>query len=140
MSDRFFLDTNIFIYAFDRAAPGKSRKADQLIREAVDTRKGIVSYQIVQEFFNIALKRFPKPMTLAEAEQYLRDVLRPLLSVHSSLALFSDALSIQSSSRLSWYDALIVGAAVQAKCSILYTEDLQHGQRFGTLQVLNPFL
>jgi len=63
-----------------------------------------------------------------------------LLAVHSSQALYAEALQLQASSGFSWYDALIVSAAIQAKCDFLYTEDLQHGQRFGALQVRNPFL
>lgn len=139
MSARFFLDTNIFVYSFDRSAPAKSRRAVQLIQDAVNMSRGVVSYQVVQEFFNTALKRFPVPMTLAEAEQYLRGVFRSLLAVHSSLALFAEALSIQAAYKLSWYDSLIVAAAIQAKCEILYTEDLQQGQQFRSLKVVNPF-
>jgi len=140
MSDRFFLDTNIFVYSMDRSAPAKSQKAAQLVRKALAMQQGFISYQVVQEFFNVALRRFVQPMRTADAEQYLTTVLRPLLSVHSSPALFTEALHIQSSSGLSWYDSLIVAAAAQAKCDLLYTEDLQHGQRFGSLRVLNPFL
>jgi len=140
MSARFFLDTNIFIYSFDRSAPAKCRRSAELIRQAIAADTGTVSYQVAQEFFHVALKRFPKPMTLLEAEQYLRDVFRPLLAVHSSIALLVEALSLQAKSKLSWYDALIVAAAIQAKCDLLYTEDLQHGQRFGNLQIVNPFL
>ncbi len=140
MSDRYFLDTNIFIYTFDRSAPTKARKATQLIRKALTTQKGIISYQVVQEFFNVALRRFSQPMRPAEAEQYLGTVFRPLLGVHSSQALYAEALHLQGKSVLSWYDALIVAAALQAQCEFLYTEDLQHGQRFGSLQVENPFL
>ncbi|MGB6687100.1 MAG: PIN domain-containing protein [Terracidiphilus sp.] len=139
MSDRFFLDTNIFVYSFDRSAPAKSRKATQLIRRALTTQKGAVSYQVVQEFFNVALRRFSKPMTMADAEQYLGTVFRPLLSVHSSQALYAEALRIQANSGFAWYDSLIVAAALQAKCDLLYTEDLQHGRRFGELQIANPF-
>ena len=79
-------------------------------------------------------------MTLTDAEQYLGTVFRPLLGVHSSQALHSEALHLQAQSRLSWYDSLIVSAAVQAQCDFLNTEDLQHGQRFGSLQVADPFL
>ncbi len=140
MNDRFFLDTNIFVYSFDRSAPQKAKKAEQLIRRAMTTKKGIVSYQVVQEFFNVALKRFAHPMHLAEAEQYLTTVFRPLLGVHSSAALYAEALRMQSSAGLSWYDALIVCSAVQAGCDVIYTEDLHSGQKFGTLQVKNPFL
>jgi predicted nucleic acid-binding protein len=140
MSDRFFLDTNIFVYSFDQGAPLKAGKAEQLIRKALTTRKGIVSYQVVQEFFNVALRRFSQPMRQGDAEQYLATVFRPLLGVHSSPGLYADALRIQAQSGLSWYDSLIVCAAVQARCDFLFTEDLQHGQRFGSLRVQNPFL
>jgi predicted nucleic acid-binding protein len=140
MSDRFFLDTNIFVYSFDRSAAVKARRATQLIRMALTTQKGIISYQVVQEFFNVALRKFSQPMKEAEAEQYLGTVFRPLLAVHSSQALYTEALHLQAKSGLSWYHSLIVSGAIQAQCDLLFTEDLQHGQRFGSLQVANPFL
>jgi predicted nucleic acid-binding protein len=140
MNGRFFLDTNVFVYSFDTSAPAKARRARQLIRRAVATGKGIVSYQVAQEFFNVALRRFAQPMAVAEAEQYLATVFRSLMAVHSSQTLFAEALRLNDRYRLSWYDALIVAAAVESQCSLLYSEDLQHGQRFGDLQVENPFL
>jgi predicted nucleic acid-binding protein len=139
MSARFFLDTNIFVYSFDRSSVSKSRRAAQLIREAISTRKGIVSYQVVQEFFNLALRRFAQPMTVPEAEQYLSAVFRPLLAVQSSSALISEALGLTDRYRLSWYDSLIVAAAIEGGCEVLYSEDLQDGQHFGQLKVENPF-
>jgi len=140
MSDRFFLDTNIFVYSFDQSAPAKARRAARLIRDALTTQKGVISYQVVQEFFNVALRRFSRPMQTADAAQYLNAVFRPLLAVHSSQALFSEALYLHAQSGLSWFDSLIVSAAIQARCEILFSEDLQHGQRFAGLQVRNPFL
>jgi predicted nucleic acid-binding protein len=140
MSGRFFLDTNIFVHSFDQSATAKSQRAAQLIREALTTQKSVISYQVVQEFFNVALRRFSEPMMAAEAEQYLSTVFRPLLAIHSSQALYAEALHLQTQSRLSLYDALIVSSALQARCNLLFTEDLQHGQRFGALLVANPFL
>ena len=140
MSGKFFLDTNIFVYSFDGSAPKKALRAKELIRRAVQTRQGIVSYQVVQEFFNVALRRFVKPMAYAEAEQYLSTTLRPLLSIHSSQGLYGEALRIAGKFKLSWYDSLVVASAVEGECDVLYSEDLQHGQRFGTLQISNPFL
>ena len=140
MSGRFFLDTNIFAYTFDAKAPAKAKRAAQLIRRAADTGQGIVSYQVVQEFFNVALRKFSEPMKAVDAEQYLGTVFRPLVGVHSSQALYAEALHLQAKSGMSWYDSLIVSAAIQAQCDFLYTEDLQHGQRFGSLQISNPFL
>jgi predicted nucleic acid-binding protein len=62
MSGKFFLDTNIFVYSFDASSPKKAAQATKLIRKGIETRGGIVSYQVVQEFFNVALRRFAKPM------------------------------------------------------------------------------
>jgi predicted nucleic acid-binding protein len=140
MNDRFFLDTNIFVYSFDQSDPIKARKATEIIRNALTTQKGIVSYQVVQEFFNVALRRFSQPMQPTEADQYLRTVFHPLLAVHSSQVLYAEALHLHAQSGLSWYDSLVVSSALQARCDRLYTEDLQHGQRFGNLQITNPFL
>jgi predicted nucleic acid-binding protein len=140
MPGRFFLDTNIFVYSFDQSAPAKAQCATQLIRRAVATRNGIVSYQVAQEFFNVALRRFAQPMTVAEAEQYLATVFRQLMAVHSSQALYGAALRLSDRYRLPWYDALILAAAVEGQCRVLFSEDLQHGQRFENLRVENPFL
>ncbi|HXW56610.1 MAG TPA: PIN domain-containing protein [Candidatus Cybelea sp.] len=140
MSDRFFLDTNIFVYSFDRSVPQKADRASKLIRQAIEARTGIVSYQVVQEFFNVALRRFAQPMSGAEAEQYLSTTFRPLLAVHSSHGLYGEALHFAGTRPLSWYDSLIVAAAIEGRCSILYSEDFQHGKRWGDLRIENPFL
>jgi predicted nucleic acid-binding protein len=140
MSGRFFLDTNIFVYSFDTSAPKKSAKATKLIRTAIETRGGIVSYQVVQEFFNVALRRFSKPMSAVDAEQYLSTTFRPLLSVHSSQALYGEALRVAGRFGLPWYDSLIVASAVEGKCDVLYSEDFQDGQQIGSVTISNPFV
>lgn len=139
MSARFFLDSNVFIYSFDESAPEKALAALRLIREAHDSRHGVISFQVIQEFFNFALRRSVPPMTSADADDYLQKILIPLTVVHSSPYLYSEALHLQSRYRLSWYDALIVTAATEGGCTILYSEDLQHDRRFGNLRVQNPF-
>ena len=140
MSARFFLDTNIFAYTFDTKAPAKAKRAARLIRQAADTGEGIVSYQVVQEFFNVAFRRFSQPMNVAEAEQYLITVFRPLLAIHSSPALYVEALRVTGKYRLPWYDSLIVAAALQAECGILYSEDFQPGRELEGLRIENPFV
>jgi predicted nucleic acid-binding protein len=140
MNGRFFLDTNIFVYTFDSAAPMKAKKATDLIRKAANSGEGIVSFQVVQEFFNVALRRFSQPMTIAEAEQYLITVFRPLLAVHSSPAIYLEALRIAGKHRLAWYDAVIVASAVEGECDTLYSEDLQHGVEIDGVRVKNPFI
>lgn len=140
MNDRFFLDTNIFVYSFDKNAPKKAHRAAKLIWRAIEAGQGVVSYQVVQEFFNVALRRFAEPMSGTDAEQYLSTTFRPLLAVHSSHALFSRALQLAREHSLSWYDSLIVASAIEGRCGVLYSEDLQHGRRFAGLRIENPFL
>src|SRR5580704_3943410 len=137
MSGRFFLDTNIFAYTFDVKAPARARAA-QLIRRAVDTGEGIASYQVVQEFFNVALRRFSQPMSVAEAEQYLITVFRPLLAVHSSAAIYVEALRLAGKYRFAWYDSLILAAALESQCKTLYSEDFQHGREIESVRIENP--
>src|SRR5271156_1797395 len=140
MSGRFFLDTNIFVYTFDAKAPAKAKKATQLIRRAADAGEGIISYQVVQEFFSVAFRRFPQPMSIPEAEQYLITVLRPLLAVHSSPAIYFEALRIVEKHRMSWYDSLIIAAALEGQCERLYSEDFQHGRKIDGVRIENPFV
>src|SRR5712692_5491888 len=140
MNDRFFLDTNIFVYSLATGVPAKKALAALLIDHAIHSGKGIISYQVVQEFFNVALRRFTPRMTLAQSQQYLAMTFRPLLAIHSSYSLYGEALRLSGMHSVSWYDALIVAAAMEGQCGILYSEDLQHGRKFGGLQVRNPFL
>jgi predicted nucleic acid-binding protein len=139
MRGKVFFDTNIFIYAFDTAHPEKARIADELIKEALSSGNGIISYQVVQEFISVALRKSPT-FGASQIRSYLRRILLPFLSVHSSVELIERGLDLQQRYRLSWYDSLIVSAALEANCETLLTEDLQHGQRIDSLLVTNPFL
>jgi predicted nucleic acid-binding protein len=139
MSARYFLDTNIFAYAAHPSRSSKTAVALKLIEDGLESGNGIVSYQVVQEFFSLAFRKFPKPMSALDAEQFFDTALRPLLAVHSSPALYISGLQIYGFHHFSWYDSLIVAAAQQAECAILYTEDMQHGRRVGDLTIKNPF-
>jgi predicted nucleic acid-binding protein len=140
MSVRAFLDTNIFVYAVDHGDNKKRATADALIGRAIDRKTGVVSYQVVQEFLNVALKKFVVPFTAEQARLYIGVVFRPLFAVQPSMGLFSDALDIRSRHRLSWYDSLIVAAAVESGCAVFYTEDLSHGTKINGVRIENPFL
>lgn len=140
MSDAFFLDTNIFLYSVDRTEPRKGEVAARLIARAIKTGAGVISYQVIQEFLNVALKGFVSPMSPSEAQHYLAMTFGPISTVHSSPALYAEALRIHSAYRFAWYDSLIVAAAQQARCEVLYTEDMSHGKSVGNLRIVNPFL
>lgn len=140
MSDKLFFDTNIFIYSRDHRYPHKQSLALELLRDATDAGDGVISYQVIQEFFNFSLQKAPEKMRHEDAVVFLRDVFGLFQTVAQSAALISDAIRVQERFRLSWYDSLIVSAAQQGGCTVLYSEDLQHGQQFGSVTVRNPFL
>jgi predicted nucleic acid-binding protein len=139
MSARYFLDTNIFVYTFDLSDDGKRQIASRLVSEALQSGQGVISYQVVQEFFNLAARKFKTPLDERQCGQYLDSVFVPLLAVHSSIHLFERALELMTTLRISWFDSLIVAAAAEAGCSLLYSEDLQHGRKVGGLEIRNPF-
>ena len=140
MNVRAFLDTNIIVYAFSQSAPEKKKIAQRLIADGAADKQAIISYQVVQEFVNVALRGFSLSIVRSDLESLLLTALFPMMAISSSPALIIEALRLQTANQLSWYDSLIVAAAIQGHCKILYSEDLQHGRRFGDLIVENPFL
>jgi predicted nucleic acid-binding protein len=140
MNARSFLDTNIIVYAFDQASIRKARIARQLITDGVNDGRCILSYQVVQEFVNVVLKGFRITLVRADLESFLLNALFPMAVVSTTHVLIVEGLRLQAAYQLSWYDSLIVAAALQGGCKVLYSEDLQSGQRFGDLVVENPFL
>lgn len=140
MSDKYFLDTNVIVYSMEFTDPLKTKRARELVTEGAAGKVGVISYQVVQEFVSVALRRFQSAISQSDLDDFLRGVLFPMMSVPSSPWLFLDALTIRDRNQLSWYDSLIVAAGIQGGCKILYSEDLRHGRRFGDLVVHNPFL
>ncbi len=140
MSDKYFLDTNILVYSLDPVDPRKARIAEDLVTRGVGSKLGVISYQVVQEFMNVSLRQFTAAMTVTELELYFFKVLLPMMTIPSSSGLFLEALRLQTVNQIAWYDSLIVAAAIQSGCEILYSEDMQHGRRFGNLVTQNPFL
>ena len=134
-----FLDTNIFVYSFDSSAPPKRAKARALIADALEARQAVISYQVVQEFLNVATRKFARPLSASDAQAYLITVLLPLCEVFPNESLLSRALVISAEAQISFYDALIVSSALSAGCTLLLTEDLQHNRQIGTLLIQNPF-
>lgn len=139
-AQRVFFDTNIVVYCFDTLEPRKQTRAKDLLAHALNNQTGVVSYQVIQEFCNVASKakrlQLPQERILA----YVNLVLQPMNQVNSSPQLIESALKLRSEHSFSFYDSLIISSATQAKCQVLYSEDMQHMQRVGSLQIVNPFL
>lgn len=137
MSGEIFLDSNIFIYTFDRSTLQKREFARDLIRRMLRDNAGIISYQVVQEVLNALTRKLS--MSAGDAARYLAGTLEPLWRIQPSAALMQSGLSIQARYQLGFYDSLIVAAALTAGCSRLYSEDFQHGQTIQGLIIENPF-
>lgn len=140
MNAKAFLDTNIIVYAFDHTSPKKAKIAQELIAAGVAEKQSVISYQVVQEFINVAVRGFRVSIQTLDLESFLMKALFPMTVVPWTPSLTIQALRLQAMHPMSWYDSLIVGAALQSGCKLLYSEDLQHGQRFGALTVENPFV
>jgi len=139
MSGADFLDTNVLVYLVDRRNPAKQAVAQQLVSAALAERSGIISFQVVQETLQALTSKARQVLPAADASELLHAVLLPLWQVHPTPALYERALQLQAKQGFSFYDSLIVAAALEAGCRRLLTEDLQHGQKVGSLRIENPF-
>jgi len=139
MSARAFIDTNVFVYAFEGTSPNKQIRARNLIGELVAQGRGVISGQIVQEFVNVMIRRFPSAMSRADLRLYSERIFQPLIQAFSVLELLDNALDLRNRYQFPWYDSLIVAAALQARCEILFSEDFPDGLRIDTMIVRNPF-
>lgn len=137
MTDRFFLDTNVLVYANDRSSPVKRALAREIVDEAFRSRRGVVSTQVLQEFFVTETRKAGVPWETARS---LVRRLTALDCVVVSPELVLGAIDLHRIHQLSFWDALIVRAAVAAGCRRLVTEDLNHGQVIEGVWVVNPFV
>jgi predicted nucleic acid-binding protein len=133
-----FVDTNILIYAEDRDAKGKHEIARTLIMDLWESRDGVVSVQVLHEFYVNVTKKLKKPLTVAKAKQIIEEYLTWTV-VDNTGTMVLDAIDLQQKAQLSFWDSLIVQAAIQSGCDRLYSEDMNAGQRFGPVTVVNPF-
>lgn len=138
MAELAFLDANVIVYAMDRSDPTRQRTAAALVGALLEDRRAIISVQVLREFYVIATRKIAAPLTHAAAREVIED-LRALTVVDESSALLADALDILEEARLSLWDALIVAAAARAGCTVLYSEDMAHGQVIRGVRIHNPF-
>jgi predicted nucleic acid-binding protein len=133
-----FVDTNVLVYAEDRDAKAKHDVARDLIVELWDGRSGVLSVQVLQEFYVNVTRKLKKPLTNAKALEVVEEYLTWTV-VENTGKLLTNAIELQQRTQLSFWDAMVVQAAIEAGCDQLYSEDLNAGQRFGSLLVVNPF-
>lgn len=134
--ERTFIDTNVIVYADDRSAGPKAQTAQTLLHELMRSRAGVVSIQVLQEYFVVATRKLGVPAELARRKIELLshfDVVRP--DVTDVLAAI-DTTRLRS---ISFWDAMVVRAAENAGCAWLLSEDLQDGEIISGVRVKNPF-
>ena len=139
MSDKYFVDTNILMYAHDTAAGAKHERAKTLVEELWRERTGVVSTQVLQELTVNLRRKAGKPLDARATREVIADYLTWQVVVNSGESILG-ALDLEQRHRISFWDALIVQAAEASGASVLYSEDLSDGQRYGAVEVVNPLV
>ena len=134
---KYFVDTNILIYAHDREAGRKHERARQLIAHLWTTGQGALSTQVLQELCVNLCRRVAHPLPSDEIASLIEDYLSWEIVINTPQAIVA-ALGIEARYKVSYWKALILHAAESCGAAILYSEDLSHGQRYGAVEVVNP--
>ena len=134
-----FLDSNVLLYLFEMNDLVKRETARNVLQSAVSGSGATISFQVVQEVLNGITRRSSPPADPEDAHRLLQETLLPLWRVMPSEALYSRAIGVWSRYRYSFYDSLIIAAALAASCTRLLSENLQDGQRIEGLVIENPF-
>ncbi|MEN6508139.1 MAG: PIN domain-containing protein [Smithella sp.] len=136
--DKIFLDTNILVYAYDISSGKKHDPARNIVTDLWNSRTGAISVQVLQEFFVSITKKIPNPLDVKTASDIIRDFLLWEI-IDNDGELMIAAMDIQARYRYSFWDSLIIAAAVKIGASVLLTEDLKNGQIIEDVMIKNPF-
>ena len=138
MSDKTFIDTNVLIYAHDIDANAKHKIAKEVLQELWSERTGVLSTQVLQEFYVNVTRKIPSPLS--------KDLARLVVSSYAIWCLETTpteilaAFRIEDESRIGFWDALIVSSAAKLGATRILSEDLNAGQRIAGILVVNPFV
>jgi len=139
MSDKYFIDTNILVYANDRSDKRKHQIAKNIILDGIKKECAVISAQVLIEFYVIITQKVKETLTHEVALQDIR-LLRYFEIIAIDFDLIIKAIDILHKNKLSYWDSLILAAAITSGVGILYSEDLNHGQVNGDIKIVNPFL
>jgi predicted nucleic acid-binding protein len=131
-----FVDTNVLVYAHDGGAAAKHTQAVELLTRLLEEDGGALSIQVLSEFYSVATRKLG--IRSDEATEVIRDlggwtIHRP---GHADLL---KAAQLQRRHKIAWWDALIIQSAIELGCTVLWTEDLADGRRYGSVTARNPF-
>jgi predicted nucleic acid-binding protein len=137
MNDRTFVDTNVLVYAHDQKEGTKQLAAKQILRALRQKRSGVVSMQVLQEFYSTVTRKLAPPLPKDEARAIVEDF--SYWCVETTPAEIKQAFLIEDAARIGFWDALIVAAALKAGATKIFSEDLNPGQTIAGIQIVNPF-
>lgn len=136
--DKVFLDTNIVVYAYDISAGKKHDVAANLMIDLWNTGLGVISTQVLQEFFVTVTKKIPNPLSIRKAKEIIKDLLTWDVVIPNGDTILS-SIDITTRYKYSFWDSLIITTAIESGASVLLTEDLSDGQTIKGLKIRNPF-
>ena len=134
----YFLDTNILVCAFDRSAGGKHTQAAQWVEACWQNENGCLSIQVLQQFYVTVTRKIVTPLDHQTARQIVADLSQWRLHAPEASDLLQ-AIDFQQSYQLAFWDAQAIQSAASLGCKLLLSKDLNHGQRYRDVQVINPF-
>jgi predicted nucleic acid-binding protein len=134
---KIFIDTNLFIYSIDQKEAQKKEKARKILKKIIEAHRPVISTQVIKEFYIVAT-------TKLKAEQLIvKNIIhnfRNMEVVNNDLPLIEQAIDVSVISQLSFWDSLIIAAAEKANCEFIFSEDLNAGQTYRGVVVVNPFI
>ena len=139
MTDRTFVDTNILVYAHDQDAGDKHKIAADRVSSLWESRSGVLSTQVLQEFYVTLTRKIPDPLDRPTVRRLIKNYLNWDVAVNDPLIVLQ-ASEIEEANKISFWDALIVSAAFSKNVATILTEDLNHGQILEGIAIVNPFI
>jgi len=139
MRDNIFLDTNILVYAHDLDAGDKHDVAAKIIYQLWESKNGVLSTQVLQEFYVTLTKKMPQPLNKVATRKILKKYFSWQVVINDLQIIFQ-ASEIEEDYKISFWDALIVSAAYSKNVATILTEDLNHGQYIEGIFIQNPFI
>jgi predicted nucleic acid-binding protein len=139
MTEKYFVDTNVLVYAHDRRAGLKHERARQLVERLWDSGQGVLSTQVLQELCINLRRKVNPPLPVDVIRGLIQDYMSWEIVVNTPTSV-TQALDIEVRYETSFWDALILQAAESSGAEVLYSEDLSAGQKYGPVQVINPLM
>jgi len=138
--DRFLVDTNVLVYAYDRSEHTKQRRALEVLDQLVRLNSGVLSTQVLGEFFRVVTRKIPEPVSLEEGRQHLREYVRSWSVVSITPDVVLESARATAEHQMAYYDAQLWATAKAYQIPTVLSEDFSHGTRLEGVLFLNPFL